>query len=229
MDEYYKKYLKYKTKYLELKNILRGGVDVDLTVLYANVGVDNVYNNYEKMPYCQQTGTQIRDYEHEQRDKSKTGFTSIDSIEISELTLNNLKNAIDNLIETKIDVLMFCEFCFSQLHQLIEYLNVKDSANRYDILLIGQKRDDTLYGVIDVLGVLKTEYNDIINGYHPDATTQYKDKSGVDGYFKCFGYIYKKDKLTFNNAETLRQNKMNNDSSDVYGVKIDKIDTLNEI
>ena len=223
------KYLKYKQKYLELKKILLGGVDVDLTVLYANVGADNVYDSShtpKKMPYCQQTGTQIKDYEHREKN-----FSRIDPKEISELSLYNLKNAIDKLIEQDIDVLMFCEFCFSQLYALIEYLNKeKDREYKYDILLIGQKRDDDFYDVINDSGVLKTNDRDkiAINGYHPDATTPYGNKLGVDGYFKCFGYIYKKDKLIFNFDETLRQNKIDNSDNDIYQVKIDRIDTLSE-
>ena len=221
------KYLKYKQKYLELKKILLGGVDVDLTVLYANVGADNVYGIPPKpskpdrpAAYCQQTGTRIKDYEH--RNKN---FSRIDPIEISKLSLYNLKIAIDKLIEQDINVLMFCEFCFSQLHALIEYLNKeKDREYKYDILLIGQKRDDNLYDVIEESGVQKTNDRDriAINGYHPDAKTAYKS----DGYFKCFGYIYKKDKLRFNNAKTLIQNRLDNSSNDFYDIKIDKIDTL---
>jgi hypothetical protein len=219
------KYLKYKQKYLELKKILLGGVDVDLTVLYANVGADNVYDDsYKKMPYCQQTGTQIKDYEHREGN-----FSPIDPKEISELSLDNLKNAINKLIKQDIDVLMFCEFCFSQLHALIEYLNGTDTTNKYDILLIGQKRDDIIYGIINDSGVYKTDRDKIaINGYHPDATTPYGDKLGIDGYFKCFGYIYKKEKLIFNYDETRRQNRINNSNVERFKLNINEIDTLSK-
>ena len=171
--DYYSKYLKYKNKYLELKKSLYGGVN-QLGIMYANVGVDSY-----GLPgaFCNQRLTDLT---------------------TSQLTLENLKHAFNLFTGENKDILLFSEFCFSELHNLILFLNERDRENIYGLVLLAQKRDNSVYStsVDEREGRIKSG-KVMISGYHPDAFGNHPD-----GYFKCFGYIYKTNILNFNVEQT---------------------------
>lgn len=169
INNYYVKYLKYKNKYLELKQKLAGGND-GLKIMYSNVGVDagERYTAFCNVFY---------------NDKS-----------VPEWTFINLQHVLEKMLEKDIDILVFIEFCFSELRTLIEYMNQDVRFQNYGLVLLAQKRDNTNYKPVSKDG--KHMAGDVeLDGYHPDVTRG-------DGYFKCFGYIYKKDKLIFNKEKT---------------------------
>jgi len=178
--DYYSKYLKYKNKYLELKKSLYGGVN-QFGIMYANVGVDS-YG--QPGAFCNQRLTDLT---------------------TSQLTLENLKHAFNLFISVNKDILLFSEFCFSELHNLILFLNEQDTRNIYGLVLLAQKRDNSVYntGIDEREERIKSD-KVMISGYHPNAATDpaVPDLSNKDGYFKCFGYIYKTNILNFNVVQT---------------------------
>ena len=123
---------------------------------------------------------------------------------------------------------MFCEFCGSALHLLINKLNVIDpSGNIYGLVLLAQKRDNKQYKTQinrDVVYSGETyidennneifvQYTDRktkelikekqLNGYHPDIShANARPFDGYDFNFKFFGYIYRQGVLQFNLEQT---------------------------
>ena len=161
IQSYRDKYLKYKMKYKELKNIIGG--HNNLKVIYANIG---------------------RDFEFKENKAVSVRIANCNIPGTAEITLHNIKLCVDKVKLTSPDIFIFVEFCYSQLHELIDYMEQKIPA--YDLLLIAQNRDLEIY----------TERNKI--GYHPPIFGLQ-----VDSYYKCYGYIYRRDLLEFNERKTL--------------------------
>ena len=160
-DKYLKYKMKYKMKYKELQSLCGG--DNGLKVIYANVG---------------------RDFEFEENKAVSFRIANCNIPGTAEITLHNIKLCVDKVKVTSPDIFIFVEFCYSQLHELIDYM--EQEIPQYNLLLIAQNRNLEIYN----------DPNKI--GYHPPIFGLQ-----VDSYYKCYGYIYRRDLLEFNERKTL--------------------------
>ena len=197
MSDYYLKYLKYKNKYLELKNKLKGGAE--LKIIYANVGVDKDGN-----PYCDDIYTPAKTAKQLNYviDTYKENMDVLMFCEFCGSALNLLidkLNSIDSSGET---------------YGLVLLAQKRDNK-QYKT----QEREDEkgiyyVSGETDIFSDKKVKFERFkkdfkpLHGYHPDVihpTLTYTEDFPFNGYdfnFKFFGYIYRRSVVTFNLDQT---------------------------
>jgi len=218
--DFKQKYLKYKFKYLQLKNLQQiGGAPGDINVLYANVGRDyeNADNSFSLNQYNYNMYKAFCDYIDSHNKDDNT----------SQITLENLKKCLTYMVTTNIQLLTFNEFCYSKLYDLIKFMNASEKYNNYDIILIAQNRDNAVYNC----------KLDQLEGYHPNIkqlnddekrkdlkNTHKKNTHKNDSYFKCFGFIYDRTKIEFNLDDTLTKLQNNLENQNLQFNKLERLE-----
>jgi len=212
MEDFKLKYLKYKLKYLQLKKLHQfGGEPGDINVLYANVGRDyeDASNTISLNTRNRNTNKAFCDY--------KNGDT--DTYETAQITLENLKKCLTHMVTNNIKLLTFNEFCYSKLEDLNQWMDQNDEFVNLDIILIAQNHDDIIYTsktkpngyypqdikyetqspeekiLIKLSNPIK---NKETNNYEYKDDEHFAGSFVKDSYYKCFGFIYDKTLLEFN-------------------------------